>query len=48
MKKQIKKCKGLNEETCKTCKRQDKNAELLVESLVINPKTGKKVCQYYC
>ena len=33
MKRQLKKCKGFNIDYCRTCKRKDTEAELLVDKL---------------
>lgn len=48
MKKEIKRCKGFTDANCcLTCKRLDKNAQLLVTGLAIDPDSGRKYCNYH-
>lgn len=48
MKHQIKKCKGLNIDLCKSCKRQDNKEKVpLVKFIRTNPNTNKEYCNYY-
>ena len=48
MKQVLKKCAGLTNELCKSCKRYDKKEKIpLVRFIKTNPTTHKEYCNYY-